>query len=362
MAPLVSILIPAYNAERWIGETIRSALAQTWPRKELIIVNDGSRDRTLEVARQFASGNVLVVTQQNQGASAARNKAFELCQGDYIQWLDADDLLAPDKIARQMEAATELKSRRTLISSAWGYFIYSRNRASFVPTALWCDLASVEWLIRKIGQNLQMPPATWLVSRELTHAAGSWDTRLSFDDDGEYFSRVVLASDAIRFVPEAKAFYRVSGSGSLSDFDQSRGKLASLFLSMQLHIGYLRALEDSERTRAACLNYLQRRFFRFYPEQTRLVDELQQLATTLGGRLQIPQLPWKYSLMQKLLGWTLTKRVRQHYNRWRLFVVRFWDKALFYFEGRDTARRLGAFDANSSASSRDELIMPRPDP
>ena len=60
MAPLVSILIPAYNAERWIGETIRSALAQTWPRKELIIVNDGSRDRTLEVARQFASGNVLV--------------------------------------------------------------------------------------------------------------------------------------------------------------------------------------------------------------------------------------------------------------------------------------------------------------
>jgi len=89
MAPLVSILIPAYNAERWIGETIRSALAQTWPRKELIIVNDGSRDRTLEVARQFASGNVLVVTQQNQGASAARNKAFELCQGDYIQWLDA---------------------------------------------------------------------------------------------------------------------------------------------------------------------------------------------------------------------------------------------------------------------------------
>jgi len=137
-----------------------------------------------------------------------------------------------------------------------------------VPTALWCDLASVEWLIRKIGQNLQMPPATWLVSRELTHAAGSWDTRLSFDDDGEYFSRVVLASDAIRFVPEAKAFYRVSGSGSLSDFDQSPGKLASLFLSMQLHIGYLRALEESERTRAACLNYLQRRFFRFYPEQT----------------------------------------------------------------------------------------------
>src|SRR5207237_10738940 len=191
MTPLVSILQTAYNAERWIGDTIQSALTQTWPRTEIIIVDDGSRDRTLRVARQFASRNVSVVTQQNQGASAARNKAFELCQGDYIQWLDADDLLAPDKIARQMEAATELKSRRTLISSAWGYFIYSRNRASFVPTALWCDLASVEWLIRKIGQNLQMPTATWLVSRELTQSAGSGDARLLVDDDGECFSRVV---------------------------------------------------------------------------------------------------------------------------------------------------------------------------
>ena len=362
MAPLVSILIPAYNAERWIAETIQSALAQTWPRTEVIVVNDGSRDRTLAVAHQFTTPNVLVVTQQNQGASAARNKAFELCQGDYIQWLDADDLLAPDKIARQMEAAREADNKRTLISSAWAYFIYSRNRASFVPTPIWCDLAPVEWLTRKMGQNLQMPPATWLVTRELTQAAGPWDTQLSFDDDGEYFCRVVLASNAIRFVPEARTFYRMSGPGSVSDFDQSKQKLASLFLSMQLHVGYLRALEESERTRAACLNYLQRRFLRFYPEQTRLVDELQQLATTLGGRLEIPQLPWKYSLMQRLLGWTLTKRVRQHYNRWRLFVVRFWDKALFYFEGRDTALRLKPIDANSSVSSRDELIMPRPDP
>jgi glycosyltransferase involved in cell wall biosynthesis len=362
MAPLVSILIPAYNAERWIAETIQSALAQTWPRTEVIVVNDGSRDRTLAVAHQFTTPNVSVVTQQNQGASAARNKAFELCQGDYIQWLDADDLLAPDKIARQMEAAREADNTRALISSAWAYFIYSRNRASFVPTPIWCDLAPVEWLTRKMGQNLHMPPATWLVTRELTQAAGPWDTQLSFDDDGEYFCRVVLASNAIRFVPEARTFYRMSGPGSVSDFDQSKEKLASLFLSMQLHVSYLRALEESERTRAACLNYLQRRFFRFYPEQTRLLEQLQKLATTLGGRLEIPQLPWKYSLMQKLLGWTLTKRVRQHYRRWRLFVVRFWDKALFYFEGRETARRLKAIDANSSVSSRDELIIPRPDP
>ena len=116
MTPLVSILIPAYNAERWIGDTIQSALAQIWPRTEIIIVDDGSRDRTLRVARQFASRNVSVVTQENQGASAARNRAFELCQGDYIQWLDADDLLSPDKVGRQIAAAEESQDKRRLFS------------------------------------------------------------------------------------------------------------------------------------------------------------------------------------------------------------------------------------------------------
>ncbi len=359
MKPLVSILIPAYNAERWFGDTIQSALAQTWPRTEIIIVDDGSRDQTLRVARQFASKNVSVVTQENQGASAARNRAFELCQGDYIQWLDADDLLAPDKIARQMGAAREFESKRTLISSAWGYFIYSRNRAKFVPTPLWCDLAPVEWLIRKIGQNLHMPPATWLVSRELSQAAGPWDSRLSFDDDGEYFCRVILASDAIRFVPEANVFYRVSGFGSLSTMDESDEKLASLFLSMQLHVDYLRSLEDSARVRAACLSYLQTRFIRFYPERITLVKQLQQLAAILGGRLEVPQLSWKYSWMRKILGWTLTKRFRQHYNRSKSFLMRFFDKTLFCLEGGTIAGRNRGFHANSAVSAPRQSAAPR---
>ena len=67
MSPLVSILIPAYNAERWIADTIRSAQAQTWPRKEIIVVDDGSTDQTLSIARKFASKEVSVVSQENRG-------------------------------------------------------------------------------------------------------------------------------------------------------------------------------------------------------------------------------------------------------------------------------------------------------
>jgi glycosyltransferase involved in cell wall biosynthesis len=333
MTSLVSILIPAYNAERWIADTIRSALEQTWPRKEIIIVDDGSADQTLTVAQQFASKDVAVLSQENQGAAAARNRALGLSQGDYIQWLDADDLLAPQKIASQLVAADHYGSERTLFSAAWGQFYYRVGKASFVSTSLWCDLSPVEWLIRKLGQNLHMPPATWLVPRELTDAAGPWDTRLSLDDDGEYFCRVILASDAIRFVPHAKVFYRASGSGSLSSIDQSEKKLISQFISIQVHVGYVRSLEDSERVRAACLNYLQSRFLRFYPERVAFVKQMQQLAASLGGRLEIPKLSWKYSWIRKTFGWKAAKRARQHYNRCKSAAIRFWDKILFYVEG-----------------------------
>ena len=103
MDELVSIIIPAYNAECWISNTILSALSQTWPKKEIIIVDDGSTDNTLTAARRFESEILKVVAQQNKGASAARNKGLRFAQGNYIQWLDADDILAPDKISHQLK-------------------------------------------------------------------------------------------------------------------------------------------------------------------------------------------------------------------------------------------------------------------
>ena len=139
MKPLVSILIPAYNAEEWVGAAIASALGQTWRQKEIIVVDDGSTDETLAVVRQFESNEVRVVTQPNQGAAAARNRAFSLSRGDYIQWLDADDLLSPDKVAHQMQAAEQIGNHRTLLSSGWGYFLYRPFKAKFSSSSLWCD-------------------------------------------------------------------------------------------------------------------------------------------------------------------------------------------------------------------------------
>jgi glycosyltransferase involved in cell wall biosynthesis len=340
MQPLVSILIPAFNAEPFVAATIRSALAQTWPRKEIIVVDDGSSDQTLAIAQQFVSPALAVVSQPHLGAAAARNKALSLCVGDYIQWLDADDLLAPDKIAKQLEAVGGSDDRRTLLSSAWGHFRYRPHKAKLVPTALWSDLSPADWLVRKLGQNLYMQNATWLVSRELTEAAGPWDIRLSVDDDGEYFCRVILASDGIRFLLDARAFYRRS-PGSLSYIGDSSRKMESQFLSMQMHIGYLRSIEDSDRARAACLNYLQRALLYVYPERQDLMHQAQQLAASLGGQLATPQLSWKYAWIQKLFGWTAAKRAQLCYNRYKSALTRFWDRSLARLENRTwTLKRL----------------------
>ncbi len=280
MPPLVSILIPAYNAEPWISDTIQSALGQTWSNKEIIVVNDGSTDQTLSIARRFASKTVSVATQENLGASAARNRAIALSQGDYIQWLDADDLLSPDKIAKQMAAAEQSQNKRILFSSSWGYFIYRPNVTRFVPTPLWCDLSPVEWLVRKMSQNLHMTNTTWLVSRELTQAAGPWDTRLSLDDDGEYFSRVVLASAGTQ------------------------------------------------------LTYMQNWLKWFYPDRLDIIEQAENMAASLGGCLEFPRLRWKYDWIRPIFGYELAKRAQYFVPEVKWHIASSWDKALFVLENR----------------------------
>jgi glycosyltransferase involved in cell wall biosynthesis len=332
MKPLVSILIPAYNAQEWIADTIRSAIAQTWPHKEIIIVDDGSTDRTFAVARRFASKDVLVMTHENQGAASTRNHLLSLSQGDYIQWLDADDLLSPDKVERQLDAVEQIRSTRTLLSAGWGYFAFRTEKADFSQTSLWCDLSPVEWLLRKMGENLHMQTATWLVSRELTEAAGGWDVRLLSDDDGEYFCRVMLVSDGVRFVPGPKVFYRITPLNRLSHVGMSDKKKIALLLSMQLHVKYIRSLEDSIRVRAACITYLQNWLLCFYPERPDLVAELEKLAASLGYKLEAPHLCWKYAWIKPLFGWRLAKQAQLVLPQFKASVMRSFDKAMYNWE------------------------------
>jgi glycosyltransferase involved in cell wall biosynthesis len=336
--PLVSILVPAYNSEQWIAETICSALAQTWPRKEIIVVDDGSRDLTAATARRFASKELTVVSTENQGSAAARNHALQLSQGDYIQWLDADDLLSPGKIESQLAALRGVENQRILLSSSWAFFNYRTERARFIESSLWHDLSPAEWLVRKMSENLHMQTSTWLTSRELAEAAGSWDARLVSDDDGEYFCRVLMASEGTRFVPEAKVFYRnTAAANRVSHIGMSDRKKDAMLLSMRMHVQYLRSLDESERARKACVIYMQNWLDQFYPERPDIVAELQALAAQLHGHLEPPRLRWKFAWMAPIFGFKTAKRAQMVLPQMKASMIRRWDKAMYQLENSEAS-------------------------
>ena len=177
-----------------------------------------------------------------------------------------------------------------------------------------------------------MQTATWLVSRELTEAAGPWDNRLRNDGDGEYFCRVVLASDGVRFVPAGRVFYRLTPPSRVSYIGHSDAKKDSRLLSMQLHVKYIQALEDSDRVRAACVNYLQNWLINFYPERPDIVAELEKLAWRLGGRLEVPQLRWKYAWIKPPFGWGPAKSAQFVLPQLKADLMISWDRAMYNLE------------------------------
>lgn len=329
---MVSILVPAHNAARTIEETLDSALAQRWARTEIIVVDDGSRDETAAVVRRVGGRRVKLVLQAKQGAAAARNTAYSVCRGEFIQWLDADDVLDPDKVSSQVDALRQMPTRRTLASGGWAFFMYRLGSAQFRPTGLWGDLTPVEWLLRKMKDNLHMQTGTWLVTRELTEAAGPWNTNLLVDDDGEYFCRVLLKSDGVKFVPEAKIYYRMSGGSRLSYIGRSDRKLDAQLLSMRMHIAYLRSLEESPRVREACLRYLRTWLPHFYPNRPELVEVLRGMAEELGGKLDAPILPFKYEVLRRLFGWHVAKQAQVTLPPIRWAVARSLDRVMWRME------------------------------
>ncbi|MBW4571918.1 MAG: glycosyltransferase family 2 protein [Tolypothrix carrinoi HA7290-LM1] len=122
--PFVSVIIPAYNAEAFIGRTLESVLAQTYENIEVLVVDDGSRDRTAEIVASFAEkdSRVILLEQQNAGVAAARNLAIEKSRGEYIAPLDADDIWYPSKLDKQVQCILEGGSSVGLVY-AWSLFI-----------------------------------------------------------------------------------------------------------------------------------------------------------------------------------------------------------------------------------------------
>jgi len=308
MTRLVSILIPCYNAAPWLVETLESALAQTWPEKEIILVDDGSTDESLAMARDFENRGIRVIAQTNRGASSARNVALRASTGDYIQFLDADDLLASEKITAQMKIASTAGDKFAYCGT-WSRFHRSISDAAFPNEILCTSAPPVDWLIMKFEQNAMMHPAAWLLSRSLIEKIGPWDETLSLDDDGEYFSRAVLASSGVRFCAEAVSYYRSSLQNSLSK-RRTGAAWESALRSLVLSSSRLCQIEDSERTRKVCATTFQRYIYETYPNAAECRERATELVKKFGGsKLQYECGP-NFRSVCRLLGWRATKRLK----------------------------------------------------
>jgi glycosyltransferase involved in cell wall biosynthesis len=317
MQQLVSILIPAYNAEFFIAETLDSALSQTWQNTEIIVVDDGSTDNTLMIAKQYESKGVKVISQgRNRGQTAALNRCLAASQGDFIQYLDADDILEPQKIEVQIRRLLK-EPPGTLAIAPWARF-YQNDLATakFVPNNDWQDFDDpIAWLVECWTGHGTMPPTSWLYPREIVEATGSWHESLTLNNDMEYFTRAVLASKKLVFCPEARWYYR-SGNPSLSG-QRSEKALWSQYEVIRLSTERLFMIENTERTRYAAACYWQYFVFMAYPQTADLIKSAEKNIRTLGGCDLKPDGGSIFKIMRDIFGWKISLRLQKLYYQLR---------------------------------------------
>lgn len=314
---LVSIVTAAYNAERWIGAAVKSALGQTWNDVEVIVVDDGSTDGTRAVLERFTDPRLRIVSQSNRGACAAYNVGLGLAQGSYIQYLDADDVLAPNKIEIQLNrlAAEPLG---TVASCAWSRFYNDDLRtAGFRPAPDWRDYTPAsDWLVQAWSGRGTMPNFAWLTPRDLCDAAGPWNEDIRINLDGEYFARVLVRAQKIAFCKEAIGYYRSALPTSSSRIvDDS--KLRALYHTSHLCEETLLNYRDTPETRRACSGLWQQFLFTAYPRVPDLCQLAEARAIELGGIYRKPGVIRPLRPIRELLGWKAALRLQRAYDRIR---------------------------------------------
>jgi glycosyltransferase involved in cell wall biosynthesis len=246
--PLVSIIIPVYNAASFINETINSALQQTWPNKEIIIVDDGSTDDSLILAKKFEGDIVKIFSQQNKGASAARNKGLAEAKGDYIQFLDADDLISANKIEEQINLLISNPGYIGLCATI--HFFNSEDPFIHPAADEWYITGSddpVDFLVKLYGGGLIGPeyggmiqPNAWLTPAEIIKKAGKWNEELTVDDDGEFFCRMILASHGIKFSEQGLCYYRKFNNRQSLSAQKTEKALKSTVIAIDLKYQHLK--------------------------------------------------------------------------------------------------------------------------
>jgi glycosyltransferase involved in cell wall biosynthesis len=284
------------------------------------VVDDGSTDQTLAVAKRYESARVKVMRQENRGAAAARNTALREAQGDFLQYLDADDLLGADKIQEQLALLRERPDYLS-VSPAVYFFDGKDPDSGLVESSGAVDTDnSVKWLIEFLGPDGPfgtVPCGAWLTPRSVAERAGPWDDSIrSPDDDGEYFARVVLASHGIRASKAGRYYYRKFLQGGSYSTTYSEVLFGGRLHSLNCKAKWLLARTSDPRAYRALANRYLDLAFGAYPAFPRLTDEALRKAHEMGGTDYIPRFgTWKGNLLSRVLGWKATKKLNSAFHQ-----------------------------------------------
>ena len=318
MPPLISVIIPAHNAESTILPCIQSVLNQSYSHFEIICVNDSSSDRTLKHLETLKDNRIQIITVSARSASAARNIGLRSSRGEYLQFLDADDLLSANKFESQINRL--LSSTGDAIGNCpWAHFVSEPSEAKWKRQSIDRDISTIDWLVKSWNGEGMSQTACWLTPRSLLEKAGKWNELLSRNpnDDGEFFCRVLATGNSIAFVDDTLVYYRKPSTPNVSfvkDSQQARSLLKS-YIECENTIFQK---EKSARTIvAAAQNY-----YRFIYQYQQSYPEVCELAWHRLSQLNYPR-PMSlgsksFRLLMRCIGFKNTTLLRSLLSRFLL--------------------------------------------
>ena len=259
----VSIILPLCNSEAYIKQTIKSCLSQTHDNIEIIVIENGSKDQSYQAVKSIDDKRLSVFQIPTPNAAAARNYGFKKATGTYVIFLDADDVLVPNKIELQL-AALSAKPEGWVASCAWAKFKTNTKEAVISPQKVWAIQNPIDWCLQSWMGEGMMIPGCWLIPKPIIDKAGLWDERLSLHDDGEFMCRVLLASIGNVFVENTVVYYRQVAS-SLSRQNQSYRAAKSALEVCESYRKQVLFVKDSPRVRQALAYNYKRLFMSFIP-------------------------------------------------------------------------------------------------
>lgn len=215
--PVVSVVIPCYNAECWVGEAIDSCLGQTYQRVEILAVDDGSTDGSADILRLYGE-RIHLVCGPNRGGNHARNQGFALSQGKYIQFLDADDYLLPEKIERQVAFLEE--SGAAAVYGDWRHRFHDANGSSHLGEVQIPGQQAD--LLESLLTGWWVANNALLFRRQAVLEAGGWDETLKAAQDRDFITTVALNGADIRYQPGCYSVYRRYGKVTVSTSESLR--------------------------------------------------------------------------------------------------------------------------------------------